>query len=69
MIRILHLTDFHLNKRTLEDWNKHYRKALFSKFDELQLERKIDLVLFTGDMIDKAGKDFGSAKQGFESFK
>ncbi|AEK23758.1 metallophosphoesterase [Capnocytophaga canimorsus] len=69
MIRILHLTDFHLNTRTLDDWNKHYKKALFNKFDELQSEKKIDLVLFTGDMIDKAGKDFGSAKKGFESFK
>ncbi|WGU70570.1 hypothetical protein QIU18_14705 [Capnocytophaga canimorsus] len=39
------------------------KKALFNKFDELQSEKKIDLVLFTGDMIDKAGKDFGSAKK------
>lgn len=69
MIRILHLTDFHLNTKNLSDWNKHYKKALFDKFDELQSEKKIDLVLFTGDMIDRAGKDFGSTKKGFESFK
>lgn len=69
MIRILHLTDFHLNNRTLEDWNKFYKTALFNKIDEIQTVRKIDLVLFTGDMIDKAGKDFGSVKNGLESFK
>ncbi|MDM1059751.1 metallophosphoesterase [Myroides odoratimimus] len=68
MIRILHLTDFHLDKRTLEDWNKFYKEAFFNKIDELQAVKKIDLVVFTGDMIDKAGKDFGSVKEGLESF-
>ncbi|MFV0235418.1 metallophosphoesterase [Empedobacter falsenii] len=68
MIRILHLTDFHLNNRTLEDWNKFFKAAFFNKIDDLQSERKIDLVLFTGDMIDKAGKDFGSVKEGLDIF-
>lgn len=68
MIRILHLTDFHLDNRTLEDWNKFYKEALFNKIDEIQSVKRIDLVLFTGDMIDKAGKDFGSVKEGLESF-
>lgn len=68
MIRILHLTDFHLDNRTLEDWNKYYRTAFFNKIDELQVERKIDLILFTGDLIDKAGKDFGSVQAGLRIF-
>ena len=58
MIRILHLTDFHLNKKTLKDWDDFLREAFFKKIEELQSENPIDLVLFTGDMIDKAGFDF-----------
>jgi 3',5'-cyclic AMP phosphodiesterase CpdA len=58
MIRILHLTDFHLNNKTLKDWDDFLKEAFFKKIEELQNERPIDLVLFTGDMIDKAGLDF-----------
>lgn len=58
MIRILHLTDFHLNKKTLKDWDDFLKEAFFFKIEELQNENPIDLVLFTGDMIDKAGFDF-----------
>ena len=58
MLRILHLTDFHLNKKTLKDWDDFLKEALLKKIDELQNENPIDLVLFTGDLIDKAGNDF-----------
>lgn len=55
MIRILHLTDFHLNNKTLKDWNDFLKDAFFKKLAEVHNEQGIDLVLFTGDMIDKAG--------------
>ncbi|WP_312082891.1 metallophosphoesterase [Epilithonimonas hominis] len=76
MIRILHLTDFHLNKRTLKDWNDFYKKAFFEKLDDLQKEKTIDLVAFTGDLIDKGGIDFKTegdtlspATKGFNIFQ
>ena len=69
MIRILHLTDFHLNKRTLNDWNDFLSEAFFTKIDELRKDKKIDLVLFTGDLVDKAGEDFGGGVKAFEKFK
>lgn len=69
MIRILHLTDFHLNKKTLEDWNDYYKETFFSKLEEISKEKTIDLVLFTGDLIDQAGRDFGSPKDGFKIFE
>lgn len=69
MIRILHLTDFHLNNKTIKDWDDFLGDALFRKLDELHKDSPIDLVLFTGDMIDKAGSDFGSVKNGLECFK
>lgn len=68
MIRILHLTDFHLNTKTLKDWDDYLKVAFFEKLDEVKKENKIDLVLFTGDMIDQAGKDFGSVKAGLQAF-
>lgn len=58
MLRILHLTDFHLNIKTLKDWDDFLKEAFFKKIDELQKENPIDLVFFTGDLIDKAGYDF-----------
>ncbi|MEZ0454753.1 metallophosphoesterase [Sphingobacterium thalpophilum] len=66
MIRILHLTDFHLNNKTIKDWDDFLGDALFNKLEELHKDTPIDLVLFTGDMIDKAGYDFGSVKNGLE---
>lgn len=68
MIRILHLTDFHLNIKTLKDWNDFLKEAFFKKIEELQIENPIDLVLFTGDLIDKAGEDFGSTEEGLNTF-
>lgn len=58
MIRILHLTDFHLNKKTLKDWDDFLKVAILKKLEEIRNENPIDLVLFTGDLIDKAGLDF-----------
>lgn len=69
MIRILHITDFHLNKRTLRDWNDFYKDSFFEKLRELENENKIDLVVFTGDLLDKGGKDFEGAAQGFAVFE
>jgi predicted phosphodiesterase len=76
MIRILHLTDFHLNTKTLTDWNDFYKDAFFLKLDELQQEKPIELVAFTGDLIDKGGISFidkgdvlSPATKGFAIFK
>lgn len=41
MIRILHLTDFHLNNRTLRDWNDFYKDSFFEKINEFQKEVKL----------------------------
>lgn len=69
MIRILHLTDFHLNKRTLRDWNDFYKESFINKVNEFHEKCNIDLVVFTGDLIDKAGKDFNGASNAFNVFR
>lgn len=69
MIRILHLTDFHLNTKTLKDWDDFIKEPFLDKIEEINKTQNIDLVLFTGDMIDKAGRDFGSISDALYSFK
>lgn len=69
MIRILHLTDFHLNKRTLRDWNDFYKESFIKKVKEFHEKRNIDLVVFTGDLIDKAGEDFDDVSNAFNLFE
>lgn len=68
MIRILHLTDFHLNNKTLKDWNDFMKVPFLNKIEEIDNTQKIDLIVFTGDLIDQAGKDFGSVTNGLECF-
>jgi predicted MPP superfamily phosphohydrolase len=69
MIRILHLTDFHLNKRTLRDWNDFYKDAFIDKLKEFHEKSNIDIVVFTGDLIDKGGKDLEGATNAFDLFE
>ena len=57
-MRILHFSDFHLRpngqgKRSMDIFNR-----MMEKLQEINLEENIDLVIFSGDMIDKGGKDF-----------
>ena len=53
----------------MRDWNDSYKDSFFDKLKELQKERRIDLISFTGDLIDKGGKDFGGASQAFTEFE
>lgn len=69
MIRIVHLSDFHLNESTRKDWNLHIKKALIEKLNEFKSEKGISLIAFTGDLIDKGGIDYESADEAFNIFQ
>ena len=60
-MRIIHFSDFHLRADHL-DRAESIVKRLKEIFRAINAERKIDLVIFSGDMIDKAGKDFPGPK-------
>ncbi len=66
MIRILHFSDFHL---TNEERPNQLVSYLTESIGKISTERQIDLVIFTGDMIDKGGKSFHSIDEAFESFE
>ena len=69
-MRIIHFSDFHLSKDPAHI-NKSQR--LMEKFQEklvqINHENKIDLIVFSGDMINQGGKGFDSIGQGFQTFK
>ncbi len=69
MLNIIHLTDFHLNKRNLKDWKDFVKEPLITRLIEIDNEVKIDLIVFTGDMIDKGGKDFDNPQIAFQEFQ
>jgi predicted MPP superfamily phosphohydrolase len=69
-MRIIHFSDFHLradHQERAESIIKRLKEALRT----ISEERKIDLIIFSGDMIDKAGKNFSDPKIlcAFEKFK
>jgi len=67
-MKILHLSDFHLNKDTLTDWREHIKDSLINKLKTINFSTKVDFVAFTGDLIDKGGKDLGGAEAAFKIF-
>jgi hypothetical protein len=69
MIRIIHLSDFHLNEQNLRDWKNYVKEALLKKLNELNNEQQINLILSTGDHIDKGGSEFKGASDAFKIFK
>lgn len=67
MLRILHLSDLHLVKEhpAMETLLMYLNRSM----DEIQEDRGIDLVIFTGDLIDKGGASFGDINTAFKKFE
>lgn len=54
MIRILHISDFHISQSSLS-LSKELVSSLLEKLKLLQKEKSFDLIIFSGDAIDKGG--------------
>lgn len=65
-MRIIHLSDFHLNN---DENSYHVMDPLFEDLKKFHEGEKIDLVIFSGDLIDKGGKSFKDPKDGFLAFQ
>ena len=67
MLRILHLSDLHLVKEhpAMDTLLMYLNRSM----DEIQEDRGIDLVVFTGDLIDKGGASFGDINTAFKKFE
>lgn len=67
-MRILHFSDFHLDGNHITD-AKSVLDYMMEALTEINIEQKIDLVLFSGDMLVQGGLGFNhDLKQGFERF-
>ena len=67
-MRILHFSDFHLDGNHIAD-SKSVLDYMMEALAEISNEHKIDLVLFSGDMLVQGGLGFNhDLKQGFEKF-
>ena len=54
-MRILHFSDFHLNGGMIQD-AKHTLKYMFIAIEQIQEETPIDLVIFSGDILERGGE-------------
>ena len=61
--RLLHLTDFHWDAKTGED-QKLVVDKLLEDVRDLTANRKVDVIVFSGDLVDKGSNsdDFEQAK-------
>ena len=68
MIKFVHISDFHLNNTTLNDWNDFIKKP-FIKLLKDNFEEYPPVIICTGDLLDKGGVDFERIEKGFNIFK
>ena len=54
-MRIVHFTDIHLSIDNYEEFNHNYKQALIDDLRNYHSEKKIDLIIITGDLVDKGG--------------
>lgn len=69
MLRIVHISDFHLRNNDLFSTEKQIVQPLISDLKEFHPERKIDYIVCSGDLINKGGSGFENIESAFEIFK
>lgn len=68
-MRILHFSDFHLNGKKIQD-AEHILGYMLNALKKIKDERPVDLVIFSGDMLEKGGEGYnGDLSAGFADFK
>ena len=68
-MRILHISDCHLDKEDKEDSINHIVEPLKTTLSKIQLDKPIDLILFTGDLVNIGGKNYSDITEGFMDFE
>jgi len=57
-MRILHISDFHIDYNNLEDLRNYVITPLVDDLIKQNNEKRIDMVAFSGDLVDKGGASF-----------
>lgn len=68
-MRIIHFSDFHFQPNTGILKSQRLTERLIAALKVIHKEKPIDLIIFSGDMIDRGGKGFTSMADAFRSFK
>jgi predicted MPP superfamily phosphohydrolase len=70
MIRVIHISDFHLETGVLNDWETYTKKALIETIKTQQPSCPITdtFIICSGDMINKAGEDYGGVLNALKKF-
>lgn len=65
-MRIVHLSDLHLSKDNLNSLKQFFLHALIKDLTSWQNDKQIDLIILTGDLIDKGGSSFKNGENVYE---
>lgn len=68
-MRIIHFSDFHLQGGKILRLHKINAEKLLDALRKVNKQKKIDLVVFGGDLIDCGGVSFSSIAEGFNTFE
>lgn len=68
-MRILHISDFHLDKSTSIDSQRQILDPLLKTILKIHEQQPIDLVFFTGDAVNMGGVSYGGVKNALSEFK
>lgn len=66
-MRIVHLSDIHLSEDNYPEFKNNYRDALIADLKFYNAQIPIDLIVITGDLVDKGGHSLFKIN-GFEDF-
>lgn len=68
-MRILHISDFHLDNTDKNDNTSHIVNPLVKKLTKIVEEKPVDLIFFTGDLVNIGGKNYPSIVDAFIDFE
>lgn len=68
-MRILHISDFHLDQKDKEDNVNHIVIPLINRLERVIIEKPIDLIFFTGDLVNNGGKNYSGLEEAFIDFE
>jgi len=68
MIRVVHLSDIHFSLTAKEMLKTYILPSLLYDLTTFHNDSKINLILLTGDLIDKGGEGYNKTKDAFDDF-
>ena len=64
-LRIVHLSDLHISGENTYDFEQFLKHSLLPDLQIISNNTEVDLLFFSGDLLDKGGKGFSSIEEGF----